>query len=428
MLNKNRVEAASILMIFSNGKSITIQQKPLLVTAIALVILICASPLTVSALQKLSVPIQIASPNSQSQGFFGYSVSVGEGRVVSGAPQERGGPTGILHQAGNVYVFDAENGDLLLTLTSPNAQVDGEFGYSVGVGGGLIIVGAPFETASGQPAAGNAYIFKADSGTLLFSLSSPAPVFGGFFGYSVHLGEGLVAVGAPHETVAGLTHAGSAYLFNAETGGLTSALSSPNPETEGFFGGTIAIGDGQVAIGAPGETASGQTEAGNAYLFDAHQGTLEFSLTTPNPVSFGNFGYSVDLDNGNVVIGAPRETASGQTTAGNAYLYESNNGRLVFTLINPNPENGGFFGGTVSIGNGVLAVGATDQTIVGQKEAGAAYVFDTNKGEDLSSLTSPNPLPFRNFGFSISVDGGHVVLGAPREGPGGGRAGNAYIF
>lgn len=46
-----------------------------------------------------------------------------------------------------------------ITLTSPNAQTDGSFGWSVAVSGTTVVVGAIGETASGYDSAGHSYVF-----------------------------------------------------------------------------------------------------------------------------------------------------------------------------------------------------------------------------------------------------------------------------
>ena len=61
--------------------------------------------------------------------------------------------------AGHAYIFNAKTGALISTLTSPNAQTYGFFGWSVAISGKTVVVGAPYETGSGIPEAGNAYIF-----------------------------------------------------------------------------------------------------------------------------------------------------------------------------------------------------------------------------------------------------------------------------
>jgi hypothetical protein len=119
----------------------------------------------------LSVPI---SPNETSYGGFGVSVSSagdwdrdGDLDVVVGAPQEY--PGGSPYLAGRAYVFDGQTGECW-TMCSPNEEYQGAFGFPVsgagdanGDGRGDVIVGACLEDPGGSPpAAGRAYVFRAD--------------------------------------------------------------------------------------------------------------------------------------------------------------------------------------------------------------------------------------------------------------------------
>ena len=64
-----------------------------------------------------------------------------------------------IREAGNAYAFNAKNGHLVYTFTSPNAQFLGYFGYSVAATAKIVVVGAMGETASGYSMAGHAYVF-----------------------------------------------------------------------------------------------------------------------------------------------------------------------------------------------------------------------------------------------------------------------------
>jgi hypothetical protein len=77
-----------------------------------------------------------------------------------------------------------------------------------------------------------------------------------------------VVVGAPFETANGQLTAGHAYSFDASTGFLTTTLTSPNAQTNGAFGSSVAVGcPPTVVVGAPRETGGGFTDAGHAYIF-----------------------------------------------------------------------------------------------------------------------------------------------------------------
>jgi len=151
-------------------------------------------------------------------------------------------------------------------LSSPNAQPEGEFGTSVVISGTTVVVGASRETVSGLGDAGHVYIFNAKTGALISTLTSPNAQEYGEFGYSVAISGTTVVVGAYGETVSGQSGAGHVYIFNAKTGALISTLTSPNAQAGGAFGDSVAISGTTVVVGAYGESAFGLSAGGHVYL------------------------------------------------------------------------------------------------------------------------------------------------------------------
>src|SRR6267143_197826 len=113
----------------------------------------------------------------------------------------------------------AASADSTITLTSPNAQNGGDFGFSVAINENdpIVVVGAPRETANAVPLAGHAYVLDTTTG-LITTLTSPTPE-GHFhelgFDASVTVSETTVVVGAPGETANANSGAGHAYIFDA---------------------------------------------------------------------------------------------------------------------------------------------------------------------------------------------------------------------
>ena len=364
--------------------------------------------------------VTFTSPNAEPYGQFGYHVAVSGTSVVVGAPEETAGGFG---KAGHAYIFSS-TGSMIATLTSPNAQSGGEFGSSVAISGGTIVVGAQRETDGGVPA-GKAYIFST-SGALIATLNSPNPQSLGFFGFSVSISGSMVVVGAPLDTVNGQSQAGNAYVFNT-SGALIATLTSPSPQTSGSFGISVSISGSAVVVAASRETASRQSFAGNVYIFNT-SGTLTATLTSPNPHFFGDFGFSTSISGNTVVVGARLETAGGLSQAGNAYVFNTS-GALIATLTSSNPQTDGQFGTSVSMSGSTVVVGAYAETASALPQAGNVYIFSTAGGPATATLTSPNPQTSGAFGISVGVDSTNVVVGANSETAGGFlSAGHAYLF
>jgi len=263
---------------------------------------------------------------------------------------------------------------LFPTLTSPDAQADGGFGTSVAISGTTVVVGASGEMASGYTDAGHAYVCNAETGRLISTLTSPNAQAGGGFGFSVAISGTTVVVGAPFETAGGSSEAGHAYVFKATTGALVSVLTSPNAQTDGYFGYSVAISGTTVVVGAR-QTASGYLEAGHAYVFKGTTGALIATLTSPNAQADGDFGFSVAVSGTTVVVGALYETASGDADAGHAYVFKATTGALIATLTSPNVQANGDFGASVAVSGTTAVVGADGETASGDAGAGHAYIF-----------------------------------------------------
>jgi hypothetical protein len=317
--------------------------------------------------------ITLTSPNAQKSGEFGYSVAINENDpiVFVGAPEE----TANAHvSAGNAYFLNTTTG-LITTLTSPNGQAGGGFGFSVSISGTTVVVGAPGETANAQARAGHAYVFDATDGSLITTLTSPTPQTAGEFGFSVAISGTTVAVGALGETANALPGAGHAYVFDATDGSLITTLTSPNAQLNGLFGLSVSISGTTVVVGAPYETANALLDAGRAYVFDASTGSPIASLTSPYAQANGLFGISVSVSCTTVVVGALQETANGQVFAGHAYSFDATTGFLTTTLTSPNAQVDGLFGSSVAVSGTTVVVGAQQETGSGFAGAGHAYIF-----------------------------------------------------
>lgn len=413
--------------------------------------------------------LTLTSPNPETNGFFGGDVSGvpdadGDGYddLLVSATAENGGAT----DAGRVYLLSGATGTLLHTLTSPNPESGGRYGFSVsgvpdvnGDGRGDLLVGADLED-NGASNAGRAYLVSGATGTLLHTLTSPNPESSGYFGVAVAGvpdadgdGRADLLVGAYTED-GGASNAGRAHLFSGATGLLLRTLTSPNPGSPGFFGISVSgvpdvdgDGRGDLLVGADAENA-GAPAAGRAYLFSGATGVLLRTLTSPNPESSGRFGNQVsgipDADGDgrdDLLIGVFGEDG-GPEDAGRAYLFSGATGALLRTLTSPNAEVDGAFGSSVKgvtdvdeDGHGDLVVGAYSEDD-GETNSGRVYLFSGATGALLRTLTSPNAAEgVGYFGGSVAevmdVDGdgrSDLLIGAYNEDGGAEDAGRAYLF
>ena len=372
-----------------------------------------------------------------------------------------------------IMLIPTQGQTLLDSLVSPNEEVEGWFGHSVaGIGGDVnadgvpdVIVGAFQEDPGSSPQnAGRAYIISGANGSIIHTLASPNEKRWGDFGVAVAGvggdvnadGVADVIVGATGEDSAGIhQRAGRAYIFSGATGSVLHTLVSPNEETFGNFGISVASVGGDVnadgvidvMVGAYRESpGSSPEEAGRAYMVSGADGSVIHTLSPPNEEGYDNFGRSVAGIGDDVNADGVPDVIVGRT--GKAYIISGVNGSVIHTLSSPNEETYfSRFGESVAdIGGDVNADGVAD-VLVGAflegpssspSSAGRAYIISGADGSVLDTLASPNQESDGYFGRSVAGVGGDVnadgvpdlIVSAFGEGPGSSASetGRAYIF
>jgi outer membrane protein assembly factor BamB len=301
-----------------------------------------------------------------------------------------------------------------LKLLNPTPDEFDLFGTSLTAIGNRIYVGAPGDDRNAINA-GNVYVFDGTTGTLLHEIPNPTKRSGELFGHS------LATLG--NDVVVGCESSGTAYLFDGATNELKQTFTGIFGAQR--FGFSIAADDGKVLIGAPGNNPS--AVGGAAYLYDAVSGNLLRTFPNPSSMEFELFGESVALHNGTAFIGAAGDQNNGGVSAGAMYMYNISNGALERTIFDPTPSPRDDFGDSIAVSNGVVVVGSTGDDFGGM-DIGAAHLFDVFSGQLLRSFSNPNHVVFDQFGRNTAFIDDLVVVSAPRSYSNPTRVGSVYIF
>jgi hypothetical protein len=345
---------------------------------------------------------------------FGARASISNDRIIIGAYLEDedilGGAT--LTDAGSAYIFELVGGVWTETakLVASDRSAGNRFGFDVAISGDKAIVGAYYNATdtsgiNSYLSAGAAYVFELNGGvwteTAKIVASDRAPY--NYFGYSVTMDESKAIIGAQGNKFDALggnlfTNAGSVYVFEL-VGGVwaeTAKLVASDRGTNDNFGFDAAINGNKLVVGAfkDGEDALGGNaliEAGSAYVFELNGGvwTETTKLVASDRGANDQFGFSVDISEDNIVIGARYGTtdASGVNVlidAGSAYIFEFTGGVWAETtkLVASDRGANDNFGSRVSISGNKAIVGAPfeDEDATGgnpQNDAGSVYIFNT---------------------------------------------------
>ncbi len=336
----------------------------------------------------------VASGAAGSDLHFGYSVATKGDTVVVGAYSEL--------TAGKVYVLRTD-GTQLAELTAADPDDEAEFGISVAIDGSTVVVGAT--GVSG----GAVYVFRTTDGWQSNEqIKLPRENnHGDRFGISVAVSDETktIVVGADGKD----SGKGAAYVFRSSDGGATydaaTELTASDAATPDEFGVSVAIYKGVVVVGTYHNEA--------AYVFRATDGHELIKLTASDGEEGDLFGRSVAIDGNKVVVGAYSDDGTGS-----AYFFHASAGwdknTPTYTedkLTAADAASNDCFGCSVAVDGDTIVIGAYRDT----SERGSVYVFSTTDdgatSPQLAKVTAADAAAGDEFGWSVAIDGGNIVVG-----------------
>lgn len=318
---------------------------------------------------------------------FGWSVAISGSTIVVGAVCHPGTSTdcaaGYSGGAGAAYVF-AESGGTWSQqqeLTASDGAPDDWFGNSVAVDGSTVVVGAPHHMVGSNANQGAAYVFM-QSGTTWSQQAELTASDGAArdnFGISVAVNGSTAVVAALNHAGGSNASHGAAYVFvqSATTWGQEAELTSSGGATGDNFGRSVAVSGGVVVVGSPGpKFTPSSTYAGAAYVF-VQSGTSwsqQVELTASDGAARDNFGISVAVDGSTVLVGALNHNGA----QGAAYVFVQS-GTTWSQQAELTASDGGTgeaqLGTSVAVSGSEAVAGAPWHSDASNKWQGAAYVF-----------------------------------------------------
>ncbi|MDQ3013064.1 MAG: FG-GAP repeat protein, partial [Acidobacteriota bacterium] len=355
-----------------------------------------------------------ASDGAANDGF-GYSVALSGDTALIGA-------YGDNSQNGAAYVFKRNQGGAdvwgeVKKLTASDGGANDYLGYSVAISGDTAIVGAWGD--DGQK--GSSYMFASDCNWA--EKHKPVAsdgVANDQFGYSVGISGDTVIVGAYQDD----SGKGSAYIFERNKGGAdlwgeVKKLIALDGIGNAQFGRSVAISGDTVIAGAWGDDGG----KGSAYIFERNKGGADFwgevkKLTASDGEEGDLFGISVAISGDTAIAGAFNDDVGINRDQGSAYLFARNQGGAdlwgqIKKLVASDGATNAAFGRSVAIsGDIVIVVSPNDDS-----QKGSAYIFERNKGgadiwgqvKKLTGLSGPGIILFP---LSVAISGDTAIIGS----------------
>ena len=357
---------------------------------------------------------KIKASDGAASDLFGRSVAVGSGRIVVGAYQDDDGGS----SSGSAYIFDLD-GTQLAKITASDGGFADYFGYSVAVGSGRIVVGAYGDDDNASDS-GAAYIFDLN-GTQLAKIKASDATGSDWFGRSVAVGSGRICVGAYLDDDNG-SASGSAYIFDLDGNQLAKIKASDGASNDNF-GHSVAVGSGRIVVGSKGDDDNG-LYSGSAYIFDL-DGTQIAKITASDGASYARFGETAAVGSGRIVVGAAYHNGPAGADSGAAYIFDLDGTQLA--KISPSDVAGSDrFSFGLSVGSGRIVGGSWRDDDNGTS-SGSAYIFDLD-GTQLAKIKANDAAAGDGLGIAVAVGSGRIVAGAYADDDNGSSSGSAYIW
>ncbi len=294
-------------------------------------------------------------------------------------------------------------------------------GGSIDISGTRIIAGS---YGAGMGFEGKAAIWNVEDNSVNHEATLQAPegegfIFG-FYGYNVSISGDFAVVGQRNGGALG----GSAYIYERNTidnsWPQVKKLSLSDANGGEFFGHSVGISGNRIIVGAPNDSLPEHANAGSVYIFEKNGDEwIEMTkLQAESPSTSGNFGHAVDIY-GDYAVVAELNQGSGKI-----YIYHYNDESWDLEIsdsdlsVTINEENL-YTGLSVSISGMQVVVGADNSN-------GTGAVTLLTKSADVwnkTTIMADNLNAGDGFGFSVSVFGDKIAVGAPSSG-----MGVAYIF
>eukprot|EP01041_Mallomonas_annulata_P009007 gene9007-18647_t len=307
-----------------------------------------------------------------------------------------------------------------LKLLDPYGQPKDNFGRSVSISQTIALIGAPEEgTTENSQDSGQVMVFslKYNQWNIIRYISDGVP--GDYFGWSVALDSSMTAViGAWRDNTNG-GYSGAAYVFDIETNvnkpqSNGTKLMASNSQTAAYFGYSVAISQNEDKIPVVLVGAYGSGGVGEAYVFSKSKDTSQWyevaRLSAYDGYPSDRFGWSVDIFRNELIVGAP--------------LHNNNGAAYIFSLIKDEDDA---IEGDVDIESGTYSWTFNqrlDQTNATLKSSKGNNKANNNNNDD----DNDDAMSYDYFGMSVAIGKGVVAVGAPGSNYRGLQTGAVFVY
>lgn len=326
---------------------------------------------------------------------------------------------------GDNLIDSCTNDSFLLGTTTRviPSEIDGSdyFGFgSMATDGERIVVGAHRDDDLGGDAGAAYVLIRGGAGWVTEQkLTSSTGSGSDYFGIATDMSNGRIAVGAYLDDDLG-SNAGAVFLYehDGQSWVETQVVTPGDPNSSDYFGFSLVFAGETLIVSAylDDERAS---DGGAVYIFepDTDGAYVQVQkLTASDGANSDQFGYRLDADGDDLIVGARLDDNERGGDAGAAYVFTRDAGLYQERgkLIASDGAASDYFGRDVAIEGDLAVIGANLDDNENGSDAGAAYVWQ-RLGQvwiEQQKLVAGDGAGNDIYGASVDTDGERIVVGA----------------
>ncbi|XMB67723.1 DUF5011 domain-containing protein [Mycoplasmatota bacterium zrk1] len=285
-------------------------------------------------------------------------------------------------------------------------------GGSVSINGNYIVVGARSDDYNGDDS-GSVYVYKINDETYERKITARDGSWDDYFGGTVSIDGNYIVVGSYGDD----SSTGSLYVYKLDDESYERKITASDGITSDYFGISVSIDGNYIVVGAHSD------ESGSAYVYKIDDETYERKINASDGNLDDSFGNSVSIDGNYIVVGSHRDDSD----TGSLYVYKIDDETYERKIIPSDGVAYDYFGYSGAIDGNYIVVGAYYDDDNGIN-SGSVYVYKIDDESYERKITASDGEQGDSFGYSASIDGNYIVVGAYYDDDNGFNSGSIYIY
>ena len=376
-------------------------------------------------------PQKLVSDDLAAGDIYGAAVAVDRDVAVVASEYDDDNGT----DSGSVWIYRYTDGswNAEQKLKPGDGTTGDNFGRSVTIQGDVVAVGTHWDDDQGSKS-GSVYVFRYDGDTWVEE-QKLLPIGGTTedrFGNSVCLdGDVLGVCGWLADPLAGASGAAWMFRYDGNSWVEEQKLAPIGGGQGDNFGRYIAISSGVAVIGAwKADPVGNDSGAAYVFRFNGTSWVQEQELNAPDGAAGDLFGWATGIDGRFIAVGSHADDDLG-ADSGSVYVFRRDRNEWVFEqkLLPSDGHAGGWFGYALEVDQNQILIGAT-ANFAAANDPGSAYIFRRVNGawKQVARLVPPDGAPQDKFGFHVAMHASTALVGAWRDDDAGNDSGSAYIW